>query len=82
MGPHADDLEDKLIATGDDGVGPSTSTPHTRSNGKMSEVNGRYAVAEILPLGTALANVIAARDEPDELRPFAHGKRGGDAAFD
>ena len=33
----------------------------------MSEVNGRYAVAEILPLGTALANVVAARGEPDEF---------------
>ena len=33
----------------------------------MSEVNGRYEVAEILPLGTALANVVAARGEPDEL---------------
>ena len=33
----------------------------------MSEVNGRYEVAEILPLGTALANVAAARGEPDEF---------------
>ena len=31
----------------------------------MSEVTGRYEVAEILPLGTALANVVAARGEPD-----------------
>ena len=33
----------------------------------MSEVNGRYEVAQVLPLGTALANVIAHRNEPDEF---------------
>ena len=82
MGPHADDLEDRLIATGDDGVGPAQHTPHTRSNGTMTEVNGRYEVAEILPLGTALANVVAARGEPDEFDQLADGKRRGDTAFD
>ena len=42
-------------------------TTHTMEQRENERSNGRYEVAEILPLGTALANVVAARGEPDEF---------------